>query len=234
LEPPINAGKNFFIFCVTIFIDNRFKKWKVRGGIRLLTGKKRFGWGFGSNKEETHGQRVIPQDPALLFASYYDEYFEKVNRYLRYRIGNYWDADDVTAAVFTKAFESCRRDGMADHFGPWIFRIAHNAYVDYLRKKGRAKMSVQELDINLSDGIWQTEAEVMAQENVRILHERLSLLPEDYRDVVTMKYIAELKTSEIAQVLDKSEGAVKTLLYRAVRKLRSIYEEAERREWNEE
>lgn len=206
---------------------------KARGGIWLLSGRKKRGWGGVEQDGNVDKENKIPQDPSELFALLYDEHFDKVNRYLRYRIGNYWDADDVTAIVFTKAFEACRRDGISEHFGPWVFRIAHNSYIDYLRKKGRSLTVDQELNGELSDGKWQTEEEILTKENARTLHEMLAQLPDEYRDVVTMKYIAELKISEIAEVLDKTEGAVKTLLYRAIRKLRGFYEEAERREQDE-
>ncbi|MFC4769225.1 RNA polymerase sigma factor [Effusibacillus consociatus] len=199
----------------------------------MFSGGKKRGWGFARKKEEMGNAKETPQDPSELFTSLYDQYFDKVNRYLRYRIGNLWDADDVTAVVFTKAYEACKRDGISEHFGPWIFRVAQNAYVDYLRKRGRSLTVDQELHAEISDDSWQTEEEVMIQENTRTLHEMLAQLPDEYRDVVSLKYIAELKISEIADVLDKTEGAVKTLLYRAIRKLRGIYEEAERRERDE-
>ncbi|GAX91889.1 RNA polymerase sigma factor [Effusibacillus lacus] len=198
----------------------------------MFSGRKKR-WASTGKEEGIVEANQLPPDPSEQFASLYDEYFDKVNRYLRYRIGNYWDADDVTAVVFTKAFEACRRDGVSGHFGPWIFRVAQNAYVDYLRKKGRTLTADQELDGEISDGKWQTEEALMVNENTRTLHQMLEQLPDEYRDVVSMKYIAELKISEIATVLDKSEGAVKTLLYRAIRKLREMYEDEERRERDE-
>lgn len=199
----------------------------------MFSGGKKRGTGLAENTDPDKRDRHVHPVTSERFAALYDEYFDKVNRYLRYRIGNYWDADDVTTLVFTKAYEACMRGGITEHFGPWIFRVAQNAYIDYLRKKGRSLIDGQELNSDLSDGIWQTEEEIVSKENVRTLHEMLAQLPDEYRDVVSMKYVAELKISEIAVVLDKTEGAVKTLLYRAIRKLRGMYEELERRERHE-
>lgn len=199
----------------------------------MISGRTKRKWGFAIHSDCTDTIQQISQNPTELFASLYDEYFEKVNRYLRYRIGDYWDADDVTAIVFTKAYEACSRDGISEHFGPWIFRIAHNAYVDFLRKKGRAFYSSQELPNDLTTGVWQTEEDFMQREHTRTLQDMLIQLPEEYRDVISMKYIAELRISEISEVLERTEGATKTLLYRAMRKLRSMYEQLEGREQDE-
>ncbi|BCJ85851.1 RNA polymerase sigma factor [Effusibacillus dendaii] len=188
----------------------------------MFSGVTKRGWGIRKAEQADTTDRSR-QEATELFASLYDEYFNKVNRYLRYRIGNYWDADDVTATVFSKSFEACRQKGIPEHFGPWIFRVAHNAYVDYLRTNGRSVKADQEMHDQLSDGVWETEEKVIAKENVQMLDQMLRQLPDEYRDAVLMKYIADLKICEIAVVLEKSEGAVKTLLYRAMQKLRQSY-----------
>lgn len=174
-------------------------------------------WGVFFLKAETENK----PGTGTSFEELYDLHFDAVNRYLRYRINSSWDADDLTAAVFLKALENFHKYRGDAPFAVWLFRIAHNAYVDYLRGRRERVFSEGEMTIpgTASSG---PEEELLRDEEVRQLREMLCLLPPEQRDVVSLRYAGELKFSQIALILAKSESAVRMIHHRALKALSCI------------
>lgn len=158
------------------------------------------------------------------FGELYDEYFDRVNRYLRCRANNIWDADDLTTTVFIKALEKFHQYDRKNPFASWIFRIAHNAFIDYLRKKREFPMEPNSWMMDEDDETWQPEKKALTKEEIQYLHEKMNRLSQDQRDVLTLRYFGDLKISQIAEVVGKSESAVKMISYRGLRQLQKLYE----------
>ncbi|MDW7675454.1 MAG: RNA polymerase sigma factor [Bacillota bacterium] len=156
-----------------------------------------------------------------LFEKVYDEYFDKVNQYLRYRVQNTWDADDLTAQVFIKAYEHFAQCRNPEKVGSWIFQIAHNTYVDYLRKK----KDHLPLDEQMAVTKEQSQPEQMALISAEIgcLKSCLEQLPQEQRDVLLLRYFGDLKYQHIAEILGKKDATVKTMGFRALGKLRDLF-----------
>lgn len=153
------------------------------------------------------------------FEELYDRHFDAVNRYLRYRLENTWDADDLTAAVFMKALENFHQYRGDSSFATWLFRIAHNAYVDHLRGRKERVFSAGETPV-AGPTAPGPEEEILRDEEVRQVREMMFVLPVEQRDVVSLRYAGELKFSQIAAVLGKSAAAVRMIHYRALKSLR--------------
>lgn len=164
------------------------------------------------------------------FTELYDEYFDRVNRYLRYRVHNSWDADDLTTTVFLKALEKFEQYSRTSPFASWIFRIAHNAFVDFVRKNRELPVDQDELLSGEIDDTWQPERQALTNEEIRLLKDRLDLLTQDQRDVLTLRYFADLKIHQVAEVLGKTESSVKMISYRALQQLQKMYERGDRDE----
>lgn len=164
------------------------------------------------------------------FTELYDEYFDRVNRYLRYRVHNPWDADDLTTTVFLKALEKFDQYSRTSPFASWIFRIAHNAFVDFVRKNREMPVDQDELLSGEIDDTWQPERQALTNEEIRLLKDRLDLLTQDQRDVLTLRYFADLKIHQVAEVLGKTESSVKMISYRALQQLQKMYERGNRDE----
>ncbi|MBO8162634.1 MAG: sigma-70 family RNA polymerase sigma factor [Brevibacillus sp.] len=164
------------------------------------------------------------------FTELYDEYFDRVNRYLRCRVCNPWDADDLTTTVFLKALEKFDQYSRTSPFASWIFRIAHNTFVDYLRNNRETPVDDSQLLSGEADDTWQPERQALTNEEIQLLKERLEMLTPDQRDVLTLRYFADLKISQVAEVLGKTESSVKMISHRGLQQLQRLYEEGDRRE----
>lgn len=158
------------------------------------------------------------------FGELYSAYFSRINRYLHCRVRNRWDADDLTTVVFMKAWEKFDQYSRAYPFASWIFRIAHNTYVDYVRKQREIPVDQNEILIGEIDDTWQPELHALTDEEFGMLRTRLDRLSHSQKDVLTLRYFAGLKVSQVAEVLGKSESSIKMTAYRGLRKLRVMYE----------
>ncbi len=154
------------------------------------------------------------------FAVLYDSYFDRVNKYLRYRMPNFWDADDLTATVFTKALENYHLFRGEAPVAVWLFRITHNAYVDYIRRRNRcvpadSSQFTEAVDHRLP------EEEYLRIEELERLRKVLDVIDPEQRDVISLRYVGDLRFGQIARVLDKTESAVRMIHHRALKALRA-------------
>ncbi|HZU14774.1 MAG TPA: sigma-70 family RNA polymerase sigma factor [Chloroflexota bacterium] len=161
---------------------------------------------------------------AHAFGDLYERYYPRVYRYVYHRLGNVTEAEDVTAVVFMKALEGLpgyrpRRTG----FAPWLFRIARNAVVDHYRRVRRAEPLDGNEHYTVGD---DPVADFLRGERTDELNRLVSLLSGDQRDVVLLRFAADLSYGEIAATVGKNEPAVRMLLHRALRKLRTVIDDA--------
>ncbi|WP_139492190.1 RNA polymerase sigma factor [Brevibacillus dissolubilis] len=157
------------------------------------------------------------------FDELYDEYFDRVNRYLRSRVHNPWDADDLTTTVFLKALEKFGQYSRTSPFAAWIFCIAHNTFIDFVRKQREMPSDNTDLFTSETDDTWQPEQQALTSEEGQVLRGKMERLTRDQRDVLTLRYFGDLKVAQVAELLGKTESSVKTITYRALRELKRLY-----------
>ncbi|CAM5796869.1 MULTISPECIES: sigma-70 family RNA polymerase sigma factor [Brevibacillus] len=151
----------------------------------------------------------------------YEEYSAKIYRYFRYRVRNVWDVEDLTTTVFVKVYSKLDQYDGRHPFGAWIFRIAHNTLIDYLRKK-REYPADQEVFSSLVTSEKLPEERVLNQESHEDLWKNVKTLTADQRNVISLRYLADLRMNEIAEILGKTEASVKILHFRGIKKLQKM------------
>lgn len=155
------------------------------------------------------------------FARLYEHFFDPVYRYAAYRLPPEL-AEDVTADVFVKAWEKLHtyRLQKAVPFGAWLFRIARHKVIDTYRTRHE---SAELEDVHMDpDALNRAETRTQRNENVRLVRSALDRLPTRYREVLILLYVSELPTAEVARVLRMTEGGVRILKLRALRKLEGL------------
>ena len=154
------------------------------------------------------------------FALIYDELVKPVYRYIFYRVESNI-AEDLTEDTFLKVWQNLKKYKKGKHpFSSWVFRIAHNLVVDYYRKN----RTTEEIDDRMADTKEGNNPE--SQANIKLTQIRLRKvirkLPENYQQVILLKYINEFDNKEIAASIGKSEATVRTIQFRALEKLRGL------------
>jgi RNA polymerase sigma-70 factor, ECF subfamily len=152
------------------------------------------------------------QDPSR-FAALYEAHFGRIYAFIASRVRDRSAAEDLTAEVFRNALAAIGGfEWRGVPFVAWLYRIAANELADYASKAAR------EVEIQ-SDEPARDEAELI--EHRATLHRYVDELPPDQRRVIVMRFAEERSIREIAEVLGRSEGAVKQLQWRALQTLRA-------------
>ena len=151
----------------------------------------------------------------------YEEYYDKIARYVYVHIGNREEAEDITGEVFLKALqslESYREQGVP--MQGWLFRIAHNLTVDYLRKMNKRRtVPFDSVVLQGNDNPANT-----AEKNIEFerVSEAMQELTTEQREVINLRFFGGLTSKEVGGVLGKSDGAVREMQRAAIEKLRGI------------
>lgn len=149
----------------------------------------------------------------------YDAFYAPLYRYLYHHLRHKESAEDFTAEVFERFLESIKKGRGPDrHLRAWLYRVAHNLVVDEARRYARRKHEP------LEEGIADDEQNTALQAQRAIQYEQaraaLDRLTPQQRAVIVLKFFEGLKPAEIAQVLETSVGAVRSLQHRALASMR--------------
>jgi RNA polymerase sigma-70 factor (ECF subfamily) len=155
------------------------------------------------------------------FTELYRAHLRDVYSYAYYRIGNHHDAEDLTEQTFLQAyrhFERAQREANGRPLRPWLIRIAHNLAANYYRDRSRRPVTQLD-DAAVLTAPRGTEEMVEGREEVKEVLEGVSKLPDDRREALIMRFALGMDNREIARAMDRSEGATKVLIHRAIKQL---------------
>lgn len=141
-------------------------------------------------------------------------------------LGDYDQACDVLQQVFLRFYTSLPTLGTAEPFKPWLFQVARNCCVDELRRRKRYAIHFSQLETENSEGEitflgdmadpGPLPEEIMERHDLQhVLQDAIQSLPPKFRDVVTLRYLAQLSFSEIGRTLNMPEATAKTYFHRA-------------------
>ena len=169
------------------------------------------------------------------FLEFYDQYVDKIYRYIFFRVGSEELAKDLTSDAFLKSWQYLNKEQEAvngkqpkgqkqlDNPRAFIYQVARNLIADNYRQKDRAPISLEEIaDKRIADKTDGPVEQVMLSLEIESVKSALSCLSEDYQEIIIWRYLDELEVKEIAEILEKSEGAVRTLLSRALANLKKV------------
>jgi RNA polymerase sigma-70 factor (ECF subfamily) len=154
-------------------------------------------------------------------------HFDRIYSYLHVSVGNKHDAEDLTTQTFLKMLESIGKfRWQSAPFSAWLFRIAHNLSMDHFRASRRWQ---PEEEVPEPPPDESTSAEMGALESIgrRSMLELIEDLSGEQQQVLTLKFVFNFSNGEVATILGKTEGAIKSLQHRA---LASLQKQLERRE----
>jgi RNA polymerase sigma-70 factor (ECF subfamily) len=161
----------------------------------------------------------IKQGEIEVYGILYERYLNLIYKYIRSRVSEDRSAEDLTEIVFLKGFEALDRyQERGWPFSAFLYQIARNQLADHYRGE-QDQVSLEEAkDLEATD--LDMDESILVDEKVQILREALEKLPEDYQEVIRLRLLLDLTTSEVALHMNRSEGAVRILLHRAIAALR--------------
>jgi len=164
-------------------------------------------------------QRAQKRDSQAL-SEIYEAYFDKIYRYIFVRVRNEMEAEDITQQVFIKLLQSIgsyKNQGVP--FSSWVYRIAHNQVVDFLRQHNK-KATVDIEGIPLMDVGNDPQSMVEEQYDLAALKDAMKHLTEAQQEVLALRFTSELPIAQCAEIMGKREGAIKALQHSAVQALK--------------
>lgn len=168
---------------------------------------------------------VLAKTDKGAFGELYERYVSRIYNYIYYRTSNHYEAEDLTAKVFMRAMGHIRTyDERGVPFSAWLYRIAHNLVANWHRDRQRRKIIPLDefMSKRLKSDMPEEEAE--SKEEKQQLLESIQRLPEDRQQLLILKYVERLSNAEIGKIMDRTEGAVKSLYYRTLSALREQFE----------
>lgn len=154
------------------------------------------------------------------FGQLYDLYFESIYKYIYFRVPAS-EADDLCETVFIKAWMNLEKYEKRDaQFSAWLFRIAHNAIIDFRRQH----RSIAPIDERLEDKSEGNAPKATTEKNLmsREVRSAVEQLKDPYKQVITLKFLIGLSNPEIAEILGEREGNIRVLQFRALKELKTI------------
>ncbi len=156
----------------------------------------------------------------------YNRLFPRIYSFVAYRVGTMQDTEDIVSDIFlrvARAFPNFKNRGQSS-LDAWVFKIARNVVSDFYRKKSHSEtaLNIEEVP-QTSSSIDRPEDSLSKKERFRQLHKLLTALAPREQEVIVLRFFAELKNKEIAEVLDIDERSVSSYLCRGLRKLENLY-----------
>ena len=162
------------------------------------------------------------EDPEA-FGQLYARYVGKIYSYMYYRTGNHHDAEDLTANTFHKALKHMHR--YVDRgfpFSAWLYRIAHNLVANWHRDRSRRQViSLDEVTLSMQRPNLESALEL--QDDQRLLLRLIRHMPTDRQQLLILKFVEAMSNRDIAQIMGRSEGAIKSLYHRTLLALREAW-----------
>ena len=158
------------------------------------------------------------------FSELYRAHLRDVYSYAYYRVGDHHDAEDLTEQTFLQAyrhFERAQQESNGRPLRPWLIRIAHNLAANLYRDRSRKPASPIDENSNLT-ALHTTEQLVEGRDELSRVLAGVQQLPDDRREALIMRFALGMDNREIARAMDRTDGATKVLIHRAIKQLEEL------------
>lgn len=160
------------------------------------------------------------------FGEIYDIYFSQIHRYVYYKVANE-HVDDIVATVFIKCWTKIKKYRKSTcPFSSWLFRIASNTVIDHYR----TNKEFYELEDRIADDNEKLNPRSLTETtlNGERVHRAIKKIGRKYQEVILLRFMNDMSNNEVAKVMKTNESNVRTLQFRALKKLRAVIEDQDR------
>lgn len=198
------------------------------------------GNGNGVNPDAAEGNSklaALPEDEVILqavggdseaFTFLYERYVTRIYNYIYYRTGNSYEAEDLTSRVFHRALGHINHySNRGVPFSAWLYRIAHNLVANWHRDNSRRNEVPLEDQTNLPQRMEHPEHALVNNQELESMLKVIRRLPAERQQLLILKFVEGMSNAEIATIMLRSEGAIKSLYHRTLLTLRDDVEKME-------
>lgn len=167
------------------------------------------------------------RDPEV-FGKLYDIYVDQIYRFIYFKVGRKEEAEDLTGDVFLKTWQYINEMGseVIDNLRAFLYQTARNAVIDFYRSRDQREfVALPEEDdekptMEIVDEKQDLVEKIELASDLEEVKKALQKIREEYREIIILRFVEEMSVKETAEILGKSEGAVRVLLHRAVAALK--------------
>jgi len=162
------------------------------------------------------------------FSLLYERYVTRIYNYIYYRTGNPYEAEDLTSRVFHRALGHINHySNRGVPFSAWLYRIAHNLVANWHRDNSRRNEVPLEDQTGLPQRTEHPEHRLVTNQELENLLKVIRQLPAERQQLLILKFVEGMSNAEIAMIMMRSEGAIKSLYHRTLLTLRDDIVKAE-------
>jgi len=154
------------------------------------------------------------------FSKLYDKLLNKVFRFVYLKTGQQEVAQDLTAQVFTKVWKKVKGGLDIENPKAYIFQVTRAQVADYFRKKAKFQV-VSTAAVEIEDASLSLEDKASQMSDWQIAQAGIKNLSEESQTAISLRYVNGLSIKEVAKIMEKSQGATRVMLHRALQELRS-------------
>jgi len=155
------------------------------------------------------------------FGQIYDQYVEKIYRFIYLKVNSEEVAEDITSKVFLNGWESYSKNPFVQNMNAFLYQIARNSVIDYYRESSRTRLiSIDSLSKFADNRTGIHDAAILSSdiEKIKLAVQKLK---KDYQDVIILHYLEDMSIQEVASILNKPSGTIRVMLHRGLKSLKN-------------
>ena len=194
----------------------------------VINSEGSLGTDTGSTPTEDEAIQLAGQGDTEAFTLLYERYVNRIYNYIYYRTGNPHESEDLTSRVFHRALNHIAHyDNRGVPFSAWLYRIAHNLVANWHRDNSRRKEVPLDNYTQHPHRAQAPEASVVDSQEMEELLKVIRRLPAERQQLLILKFVEGMSNQEVATIMMRSEGAIKSLYHRTLLALRDELSKAE-------
>ncbi len=167
------------------------------------------------------------RDPEV-YGKLYDIYVDQIYRFIYFKVGRKEEAEDLTGDVFLKTWQYINEMGseVIDNLRAFLYQTARNTVIDFYRSRDQKEMIAlpqedeEKSPVEIIDEKQDLVEKIELASDMEEVKKALQKIREEYREIIILRFVEEMSVKETAEILGKSEGAIRVLLHRAVAALK--------------
>jgi RNA polymerase sigma-70 factor (ECF subfamily) len=154
------------------------------------------------------------------FSHIYDQYIEKIYRFVYLKVNSKETAEDITSKVFLKSWESYLKNDEILNPGAFLYQVARNMVVDHYREKDKIKKVSTEFVSSIIDPKPNLHERAILNSEIEDIKTALANIKKDYQDVIIWHYLEDMPVGQIAEIIGKPAGTVRVMIHRGLNALK--------------